>query len=417
MNVLISWFESFQDIFAKHIVFSTGLLLLAGYFIGKGAEKLKLPVITGYILAGLVLGRSVFNLIPDKVALHFNSMTEIALGLIAVIIGAEFNLGRLRRAGLKIITITIFQAIFAFVFVAVFFMFTNITTPYILILAAIATATAPAATVVIVKTLRARGEFIDYLYGVVAIDDAICVVVFSIIFAMAAPLIAATGTADAGVMSGLLNACREILFSCALGGLGGFLLNLSVRKKNNVNELLLISLGVIFLVTAAAIVLHLSLLIANMTLGGMLINLSPKNKKILHAIEPITPPLFALFFVLAGTELDLGIFAKGIVILYGIIYLASRFIGKYAGTYCGALVVKSSKQIRNYLGLCLFPQAGVAIGLVLFVQTSSVFANAPEQAKSMLVLCVNVVLLSVFINELIGPLVTKFGITKGADLE
>jgi len=416
MEEILTRISSIRELLTAHIVFSTGLLLLAGYFLGRVAEKVKLPVITGYILAGLFLGRSVLNIIPEKPAVQFGNITEIALGLIAIIIGAEFNFSRLRRAGLKIMIITLFQAVFAFIFVTVFFLFTDIPVPYILILAAIATATAPAATVVIVKQLRARGEFIDYLYGVVAIDDAICVIIFSVVFAVAAPLIV-SNAAHAGLVPGLLHAALEIFLSCVLGCVGGYFLNMCVRKKTNVNELLLISLAVIFLTTAAAIALNVSLLIANMTLGGIVINLSSRNKKILHAIEPVTPPIFAMFFVLAGTEIDLSIFAEGMVIVYGLMFLASRFAGKYAGTFCGALSVKASRQIRNFLGLCLFPQAGVALGLVLYVQTSPVFADASPLANRILVLCVNIVLFSIFINELIGPSVSKYGIAKGAELE
>ena len=414
-----TWFNTFHDIFAHHIVFSTGLLLLTGYLFGRIAEKCRLPVITGYILAGLILGSSVLDMVPEKAAVHFNSITEIALSIIAVIIGAEFNFSRLRRTGGKIITITLFQAAFAFAFVALFFICTSIPLPYILILAAIATATAPAATVVIVKELRARGEFIDYLYGVVAIDDAVCVIIFSIVFAVSVPLICAgSGNgADITLLAGLWHAFLEILFSCILGAGGGFVLNLFVRKKTNANEILLISLAVLFIVTAFAITLHLSLLMANMMLGASLINLSSKNKKILHALEPITPPLFALFFVLAGTEINLRIFSQGFVLLYGLIFLISRFAGKYAGTFIGGLCVGTSKQIRNYLGLCLFPQAGVAVGLVLFVQTSPVFEGIAPSVQSSLILCVNIILLSIFFNELIGPSISRYGITKGAELK
>jgi len=174
---------------------------------------------------------------------------------------------------------------------------------------------------------------------------------------------------------------------------------------------------VIFLTISTAIVLHLSLLIANMMMGATLINLSHRNKRVFRVIEPLTPPIFALFFVLAGTELNLHVFTKGAVIVLGIIYILARFAGKYSGTYVSAIITKSTVEIRNYLGFCLFPQAGVAIGLVLFMQTSPVMAGAPEAVKEMMVLIVNIVLFSVFINELIGPAITKYGVIKGAELD
>ncbi len=407
----------FRDLFTTHPVFSTGLLLFTGYFMGKIAEKLHFPSITGYILAGLLLGESVLNFVPSEIAIQLNSLTEIALGLIALTIGAEFSFRRLHRTGRAILTITLFQGLFAFIFVLAGFLFTHLNMNYVLILAAIATATAPAATVVIVKELRARGDFVDYLYGVVAIDDALCVILFSIIFALVAPSLAGSG--DAELMSGIIDAGAEIIYSVLLGGVCGAALNFLVRKRNQQNEILILSLGILFITTAAAIVLHLSLLIANMTLGAVLINLSDKNKRVFRVIEPITPPVFALFFVLAGAELHLGVFTQGWVILYGVIYLVTRFAGKYTGTYISAVLTKSSPGIKKYLGFCLFPQAGVAIGLVLFVQTSPVLngPGVPESVKSMLVLTVNIVLLSIFVNELLGPSIARYGVKKGADLE
>ena len=213
-----------------------------------------------------------------------------------------------------------------------------------------------------------------------------------------------------------MHALRDVSFSCAVGLAGGLRLHVLVRGKHRLNEILIVSLGVIFLTISAAIVLGLSLLIANMALGAVLVNLSARNRRVFQVIEPITPPIFALFFVLAGTELDIGVFSKGLVIIYGALYLVSRFIGKYMGAYAGALAAQASKGIRNYLGLCLFPQAGVAIGLVLYVQTAPVPSGLPEPVSQTLVLMVNVVLLSIFVNEIIGPSITRFGIARGADL-
>ena len=189
-----------------------------------------------------------------------------------------------------------------------------------------------------------------------------------------------------------------------------------IKKKYKLNEILIISLGVIFLNISIAIVLKLSLLIANMVMGAALINLSPKNHKVFRVIEPITPPIFALFFVIAGTELDISVFTKGLVIVFGLVYLTARFSGKYIGIYLGSIVTGVSLKIRKYLGFCLFPQAGVAIGLVLLVQTSPIIETAPPVVQEKLVLLVNVILFSVFVNELVGPAISKFGIIKGADL-
>ncbi len=418
MNVFLDIFDSLKDLFGHHVVFGTGILLFTGFFLGKLAEKMKLPSITGYIFAGLLLGESLIGIIPETAPYKLTSITEIALGLIAITIGAEFEFSRLKRTGRTIVIITFFQSVFAFVFVVIGLVVLKMELGYSLILGAIATATAPAATVVIVKELRARGEFVDYLYGVVALDDAVCVIIFSIIFALVAPGPAMQNIVGTpGALSEIMYALRELLLSGILGLITGVLLHIFIRNKYRLNEVLIISTAVIFLTISTAIVLHLSLLIANMMMGATLINLSRRNKRIFRVIEPLTPPIFALFFVLAGTELDLHIFTKSAVILFGVIYILARFTGKYLGTYVSAIITKSTVKIRNYLGFCLFPQAGVAIGLVLFMQTSPVMAGAPEAVKEMMVLIVNIVLFSVFINELIGPAITKYGVIKGAELD
>jgi len=417
---MVELLAQLRNLFSQHVIFGTGILLISGYIMGKIAEKIHLPSITGYIIAGLALGESCLALIPSKEVYNLNAITEIALGLIALTIGAEFELTKLRRTGKAIVIITVTQAVFAFVCVAIAMLPFGVPLPYALLLGAIATATAPAATVIIVRELRARGEFIDYLYGVVALDDAICIVVFSIVFTIITPLFSGVLQSSielAGILAGFTRAMIELTYSALLGMVAGIVLHYMTRKRYKLNEVLIIAVATIFITTSLAIVFHLSLLIANMVLGAVVINISYKNRRIFHVIEPITPPVFALFFILAGTEVNMAIFVHGIVILYGIVFTVSRFIGKYSGSYLSALVTRSSSNIRNYLGFCLFPQAGVAIGLVLLVQTSPVVISASPEIREYLIMIINVVLFSVFLNELIGPLISRYGIIKGAELK
>ncbi|MFC1502360.1 cation:proton antiporter [bacterium] len=402
--------------FGKHILFGIGILLFTGYFLGKLVNRIGLPSITGYIIAGLLLGESVAGVIYEDMSVQLHSITEVALGLIAITIGAEFDFKRLRRTGSKILLMTLFEAIFAFIFVTIALSLIGLSLQYAFILGAIAAATAPAATVIIVRELRARGEFIDYLFGIVAFDDAICVILFSIVFAVITPMLASSNIqGSAYLLTGISHAMLELFFSCLTGFIGGFLLHIFIRKRYNQNEVLILSVSLIFLTTSIAILLNLSLLIANMVFGAVIVNLNSKNKRVFHIIEPVTPPLFALFFIIAGTELNINVFSRGIVILYGLIYLASRFIGKYTGIYVSGTIAKIPREIKHNLGFCLFPQAGVAIGLVLFVQTSPILAVAPAEVRQVLVMIVNVVLFAIFINELIGPAITKYGITRGSD--
>ncbi|MFC1479360.1 cation:proton antiporter [Planctomycetota bacterium] len=412
----MDFIADFKEYFTHNSIFCVGLLLLAGYCAGEIAKRFRLPSITGYIIAGLLVGESVSGLIPVEIKHYLENVTRVALALIAVTIGAEFKIAKLKRSGLKIFLLTVFEACFASISVFLVFRLLGFEIRYALILGAIAAATAPAATVVIARQLKARGEFVEYLFGVVAFDDAVCIILFSIVFAIVAPLL--TGSVMAGngvVISGFIHAVEEIGFSFVLGVLGGLILHLFTRKANSQKELLLVSIATVLVVTAISVMLHLSLLIANMALGAVLVNISDKGKKIFKSIIPVTPPLFAMFFVLAGSELDIGIFSKGIVVFFGIMYVSARFAGKYAGVFFASLIARIPSRIWKYLGFCLFPQAGVAIGLVLFIRTSPVLKNAAPEVQTSLVLIVNIVLLSIFISELIGPSISKFGILRGAE--
>ncbi len=396
-------------------IFSLGVLLFTGFYVGKVFERLRLPPITGYILAGLVLGPYVLGVVTEETRYGFSPITQIALGLIALTIGGEFSYARVRRTGLNVIILTLFESLLAFAFVTIALSLYGIDRSVALLLGSIAAATAPAATVVIVRMLKARGEFIDYLYGVVAFDDAVCVVLFGVVFAFVAPGLAGIA-AHTGAAAGFLHSLAEIGLSVLTGGVGGFLLHLLVRDRYKVAEVLLVSLSLLFVVTALSLVLHLSSVIANMAMGAALVNFSPKNRRVFEVLEPLAPPVFALFFILAGTELDTSVFARGGIVLLGAIYLLSRFLGKLTGIYSGGSVTRSPERVRKYLGFCLFPQAGVAIGLALFVQTSPVTIAAPAPARETLSLVVNIVLFSVFVNALIGPVISKYGIKKGLGL-
>ena len=417
MDSILSILTNLRDFFNHHIIFTLGILLLTGYFLGKLAQKAKLPAITGYILAGLLLSGSVTGIVREETAQSLTSITEIALGLIALTIGGEYNLSKIRRLGKKIFLIVLFEASFAFAFVATGLTLAGVDRTYALLLGTIAVATAPAATVIIVRELRARGKFIDYLYGVVALDDAVCVIIFSVVFSFVSAILEGS-LVNSGIGGNIIHVVFELFLSVALGLVAGYILHVLTIKKFMINEILLISIGVIFLITAVAIVLKLSLIITNMVMGAVLINLSSKNRRIFTILEPLTPPVFALFFIIAGTELHVSVFSKGLVVFWGIIYLISRFLGKMTGVYIASVITKAPDTIKRYLGFCLFPQAGVAIGLVLLVQSSPAIVNSSVYIKDVhiLVVLVNIVLLNVLVNELIGPVITRYGIKKGADL-
>lgn len=410
-NLLIN----LRDFLNSHTLFAVGSLLIFGYFIGKLVSKIKLPEITGYIIAGLLLGKSFTGIITHEMSKSLNVVTEVALGLIAITIGSEFYYKKLKRTGKEVIIITTIQLLLTVFIVTISLWLFKMPLPFALLLGAIASATAPAATVAIVHSLRAKGIFIDYLYGTVALDDAGCVIIFAIIFSLSGNLLG-----DAHNTNILFHAFAEIFFSLILGFLSGFLIHLLTKKKSISNEISIIFLGLIFLTTSIAIVLHISPLLVNMTAGATLINLSVRNNRLFRILENFSAPIFALFFVIAGTELRPEILLNKSILFLGLIYIISRMIGKYSGVYLGCMISGVKGQMKKYLGFCMFPQAGVAIGLVLLIQTSPVLINLSQENQLVAKFVsdiTNIVLFSVLINELIGPPLSKYAIIKGCKME
>lgn len=413
MEAFLAHLDALKVELGAHALFSVGALLVVGYFIGKLAEKLRLPEITGFIVAGLLLGESVLHVIPLHMNESLSVLTEVALGLIAVTIGGEFYWVKLKRMGLDVVIITLAQIGLTFAVVTSGLLLFKMELPFALLLGAIATATAPAATVAIVQSLRAHGVFVDYLYGVVALDDAGCVVLFGAVFAVVSGMLSqATGTGHI-----ILHAVLEVVFSVATGVVSGLLIHFMTRKKQNTNELMIISLGMVLLTTAIAVVFELSPLLTNMAAGAVIINMSARNHRIFRALEPMTPPVYALFFVIAGAELRPGIIANGDILLWGAVYIILRALGKYGGCWFGCLVSRTEPRIRKYLGFSMLPQAGVAIGLVLLIQASPMLHGLTPAQQTMIDNMVNIILFSVFVNELVGPVFSRYAIVRGNQME
>lgn len=405
MNII----QLIEYYFAHHVIFSAALMLLVGYLFGQLAERIKLPAITGYILAGVIIGTGGLKLIRPANMEMLYVISELTLSFIAVIIGGEFSLKKLKLYGKNILILTLAQMLLTFLLVSFGLYLLGLPNYIAFVLGAISAATAPAATVVIVEKLKAKGKFVDYLYGIVALDDAGTVILFSVAFAISASLM---GQAELVLSSALWHAFSEILLSIIIGALAGMAIHFSTIKKRNLNEIKILALGFIFLSTSISISLNLSPLIANMTLGMLLVNLSSKHVRILFSFEPLTSVLYAIFFAIAGAELRLSVFADLTILWAGIAYIGLRMLGKYGGIFLGSSALGLEKNVRNYLGLSLFPQAGVAIGLVLFVQASPIVLNASPEVRIEIAKMINIVLISVFFNEIVGPPLAKLAILK-----
>lgn len=403
------WLLQLRDAFSRHLVFGVGILLMGSYFMGRLAERLNLPAITGFILAGLLLGPSVIGLVHSDLDATLASITEIALALIALVIGSEFSLRKLRAIGRPVVIITLFQLFAAFILVTGGLVLAGMAVEFAAILGAIASATAPAATVAIIRDLKARGPFVDHLYGIVALDDAGCILLFASVTAIASNSLGAS----AGMLASIFHAFVEIFASIALGAVAGWLLHVLTRGRTRANEVLIISLSMILVLSAISSTFHLSALLSSMSAGAVMANLSRKAHRIVTSLDSISPPLYAAFFAIAGTELNLGVLTSPSILLLGGVFVLARGIGKVAGVHFGAVAAGSDPLIRKYLGLGMLPQAGVAIGLVLFLDTIPYFAQNHHITATL----INIVLFSVLFNELAGPPLSRYSVIKGANLE
>lgn len=417
MQGFFSELTTFRDYLSHHALFSTGMLLILGYFLGRLAHRIKLPEITGYIVAGLILGDSMLGIVHHQMNESLRIVTDVALGLIALTIGGEFALSKLKRMGVEILILTISQILLTFLAVTAGLTLFRLPLPFAMLLGAIATATAPAATVAIVQSLRAHGPFVERLYGIVALDDAGAVILFGVVFAVVSNILGGDAAALGGGLSLIIGSFREILLSIAMGGVAGWIIHALSNRRKHSGELMIICLGWIFVLTAISIVFHLSPLLSNMAAGTVLINLSPRNHRIFRTLEPLTPPIYALFFAIAGTELDPGIVTDSRILLLGMVFIILRAFGKVTGVWGAAIIARSKANVRKYLGFCMLPQAGVAIGLVLMIQGSPITASLDSAQQDIIFMMVNIILLSVFFNELSGPPISKAAIVKALDME
>jgi len=386
-----------------NIILYLGIILITGLAAGKAINRLKLPAVTGYLLIGLLLGPSVFNLISAETITALTPLNSIALGIIAFLIGGALSLKEIKKCGKSVIVITILQVMGAYSLVTLILHYLfGVALHTALIFGAISTATAPAATIMVLREYKAKGPLTSNLLAVVALDDALCLVAFGITMALAKIL---AGKVSGGVAAMIAAPLWELLGSIILGIVFAvILLLLAGRFKEKPDKMVLV-LGMVFLQAGLAEFLNLSALLAGMTMGCVAVNLlQHQSEELFRLVNTVDTPIYVLFFVLAGANLQLGLLVK--VGLVGVAYIVSRMIGKIGGATYGAIISKAPAVVRKYLGLGLIPQAGVAIGLSLLVQQ-----DLPEIAS----LVTTVILGSVVVYEIIGPYFAKLAIMKAGE--
>ena len=378
-----------------------GITMMAGLIMSRAAKLVKLPNVTAFLVAGLIIGPCVAGIISREQAESMGIISEAALGFIAYSIGGEFKLSYLKKIGKAPLTITFFQGMMTAVCVDVGLILFGVDVPLALLLGAIGLATAPAATLMVVRQYKADGPVTQMLLPVVAMDDALGLMVFSISAAVAQGMLGGEVT----ISSMLLTPLIEIVGSFALGAALGWLLAFGARFFASRGNKLALSIALVLAGVGLCDILNLSSLLVCMMIGAMMVNLSQQREVLIEQCNRFTPPLFLLFFVLSGADLDLSVLPS--VGLIGVMYLLLRCIGKWGGTYLGAVCVKADKHIRHYLGLTLLPQAGVAIGMAALV--SARFPTLAAQVNT-------IVLAGVLVFELIGPVVTKIALTKAGEI-
>lgn len=366
-------------------------------------KKISLPNVTGYLIAGLIAGPYCLKLYNSGNIDTLSIITNVALGFIAFSIGGEFKLSSLKQLGAKIFVITVFEAVGASVLVITVLVLFKFPLTLALVLGAIASATAPAATLMVVRQYKAQGPVTSTLLPVVAIDDAVCLMLFSILSSVAKSLESEGGF---NLYQTILKPIIEIVLSLVIGFVLGIILSIGTKFfKSRANRISLVVTAV-FLGVGISDRFGLSSLLLCMAIGAALANYSAVSDPVMDGSERWTPPLFMLFFVISGAQFNFSVLKT--VGAVGIIYILMRSFGKYFGAMLGCKIAGTEKTVRKYLGITLLPQAGVAIGMAQLSLT--VVPEYGEQIRA-------VVLCATLVYELVGPLLTKLALQKAGEIQ
>ncbi len=417
-----------KEVFFMHetpeILLTLSMALLSGLLLSRVAKKLGLPAVTAYLVAGVIigpfcLGKLGFVFTEANPPQYYSLLCDLALGFIAFAIGNEFRLAQLKKIGKQATIVGIFQAIFTTIIVDIALITLSfilpegyLPLPAAIVLGAVATATAPAATLMVVRQYKAKGPVTDILLPVVALDDAVGLVVFAISFGVAGAI--DTGAVDA--VSMIVNPILEVVLSIALGALMGLLFTLCEQFFHSRSKRMAISVTFVMLTVALSslkfeighVHIAFSSLLACMMLGTIFCNICDFSEELMDRADRWTAPLLVLFFVLSGAELDLSVFSNWIYVVIGLAYIVFRSLGKYYGARISAKLSHCDENIVKYLGITLLPQAGVALGMA-----SQAWGLGDEIGG----LVQSITLFSVLVYELVGPYFTKVALTKAGDIK
>ncbi|MCM1253800.1 MAG: cation:proton antiporter [Clostridium sp.] len=377
------------------ILLALSIILFAGFIMTRLTNTLNLPKVSGYILAGILIGPCGLDMIPQDMINDMGFISDLALAFIAFGVGKFFKKEVIVKTGSKVLIVTFFEALTAGVLVTLFSrMVFGLDLDFALILGAIATATAPASTMMTINQYKAKGEFVNTLLQIVALDDVVCLLTFSIISAIA-------GAADGGALTAgeIMLPLVYNIFALLLGFFCGYFLSRLLIPTRSKDNRLILAIAMLTGISGICTALDISPLLSCMVFGMSYINLT-RDKKLYRQLNNFSPPVMSLFFIVSGMKLDIN--ALKTVGVIGIAYFTVRIIGKYVGTYVGCLVTGMSKEARNYMGLALVPQAGVAIGLAFLGERL-----LPGERGQLLL---TIILSSSVLYEMVGPVCAKLAL-------
>ncbi len=424
------------------ILLCLSIALLLGLMLSRVAKLVNLPAVTAYLVAGILVGPYLLGRLSELMGVEglgftslslgggkftsvylekFSLLSDVALGFIAFAIGNEFRVSQLKKIGKQATIIGIFQAVFTTVLVDIALIALHFAIPdkfpleAAIILGAVASATAPAATLMVVKQYKAKGPVTDMLLPVVALDDAVGLLLFAISFGVAKAMFAGA----VSVVSIVVEPILEIVLSLGLGAIMGYVFSFCERFFHSRSKRLAVSVGFLLLTialskmkfTIGSVHIGFSSLLTCMMLSTIFCNVCDFSEELMDRVDRWTAPLFVVFFVTSGAELDLSVFTSGWIVLIGLVFLISRSAGKYSGAYLSARLSKCDDNIVKYLGITLLPQAGVALGMANIVKDTAMF-----QGTQIGSIVVSITLFAVLVYEIVGPALTKMALLKAGDI-
>ena len=415
MTEFLSQITSRASFFHINIILFLGIILFGGAIGGRLFQRIKVPQVVGYIIIGVILGQSGFRFIGTGMIENLQPVSTVALSLIGFSIGGELKITELKKRGKQFVSILMFEALTAFAVVAalvfglVFLLTRNLTMAAALglVLGSISSATAPAATTDVLWENRTKGPLTSTVLGIVAMDDAVALLLFAFSVSIAGTLLGGSGAETAALSSRMLALLWEIGGAVAAGALLAFILSRLIKSFLNEERILAFSIGAIMLLSGLAVALDLDMILAAMSMGFFISNFAPrKSRETFALVQKFSPPIYVLFFVLVGAKLNIWNITGFVAAIAGV-FLFGRTVGKLIGSRAGAAVSKAPETVFRYLPYCLLSQAGVAIGLSIVA--GQVF---PGEFGD---LVVTVVTATTFVVQIAGPLSVKYAVEKAGE--